>query len=118
MIPIKAKWLALFDGAYFLYGMIFGGMASRIAIVMSLLNFILYFVMSRSGRYNPKEIKRKQQFRSQVTRRSGKRSRMAVTAVPSAAARIWTIPSWYSASAQNVRGITNTARTISTPISM
>ena len=34
---------------------------------MSLLNFILYFVMSRSGRYNPKEIKRKQQFRSQVT---------------------------------------------------
>ena len=66
MIPIKAKWLALFDGAYFLYGMIFGGMASRIAIVMSLLNFILYFVMSRSGRYNPKEIKRKQQFRSQV----------------------------------------------------
>ena len=67
VIPIKAKWLALFDGAYFLYGMIFGGMASRIAIVMSLLNFILYFVMSRSGRYNPKEIKRKQQFRSQVT---------------------------------------------------
>ena len=66
VIPIKAKWLALFDGAYFLYGMIFGGMASRIAIVMSLLNFILYFVMSRSGRYNPKEIKRKQQFRSQV----------------------------------------------------
>ena len=53
VIPIKAKWLALFDGAYFLYGMIFGGMASRIAIVMSLLNFILYFVMSRSGRYNP-----------------------------------------------------------------
>ena len=50
VIPIKAKWLALFDGAYFLYGMIFGGMASRIAIVMSLLNFILYFVMSRSGR--------------------------------------------------------------------
>ena len=47
VIPIKAKWLALFDGAYFLYGMIFGGMASRIAIVMSLLNFILYFVQKR-----------------------------------------------------------------------
>lgn len=66
VIPVKAKWLAVFNGAYFLYGFLFGGMAGRIAIVMSLLNFIVYFFMSRGGKYNPKEIKRKQQFKAQM----------------------------------------------------
>lgn len=69
VIPIKAKWLALFNGAYFLYGFLFGSTASRIAIVMSLLNFIIYFALSRSGpggRYNPKEMRRKQEFRAQM----------------------------------------------------
>lgn len=83
VIPIKAKWLALFDGAYFVYGLIFGGTATRIAIVMSLLNFIVYFAMSRGGKYNPKEIKRKQQFKSQVSQaakaaKNGGRHRCAV----------------------------------------
>lgn len=66
VIPIKAKWLALFNGAYFIYGLIFGGMAMRIAIVMSLLNFILYWAMSRGWKYNPREIRRKQQFKAQM----------------------------------------------------
>ena len=65
-IPIKAKWLAIFDGAYFLYGLMFGGMADRIAIIMSLLNFLIYFLMTRGGKYNPKEIRRKQQFHAQM----------------------------------------------------
>ena len=66
IIPIKAKWLAIFDGAYFLYGLMFGGMADRIAIIMSLLNFLVYFLMTRGGKYNPKEIRRKQQFHAQM----------------------------------------------------
>ena len=66
VIPIKAKWLALFNGAYFIYGLIFGGTAMRIAIVMSLLNFILYWAMSRGWKYNPREIRRKQQFKAQM----------------------------------------------------
>ena len=65
-IPIKAKWLAIFDGAYFLYGLMFGGMADRIVIIMSLLNFLVYFLMTRGGKYNPKEIRRKQQFHAQM----------------------------------------------------
>ena len=65
-IPIKAKWLAIFDGAYSLYGLMFGGMADRIAIIMSLLNFLVYFLMTRGGKYNPKEIRRKQQFHAQM----------------------------------------------------
>lgn len=65
-IPIEAKWLALFDGAYFLYGFIFGGPAARIASVMSLLNVLIYFAMTRGSRYNPKEIRRKHQFKTQI----------------------------------------------------
>lgn len=66
VIPIKAKWMAVFNGAYFLYGIIFGGTAERIAIIMSLLNLILYFAISRGARFNPKEIKRKQVFKAQM----------------------------------------------------
>ena len=66
VIPIKAKWLALFNGVYFIYGLIFGGTAMRIAIVMSLLNFILYWAISRGWKYNPREIRRKQQFKAQM----------------------------------------------------
>jgi len=67
VIPIKAKWLALFDAMYFLYGFVFGGAATKIAVVMSLLNFLIFFALSRGSRYNPKEIRRKQQFKAQMT---------------------------------------------------
>lgn len=66
VVPIKAKWLALFDAAYFVYGFVFGGAASKIAIVMSMLNVIVYFFMTKGSRYNPKEIRRKQQFKTQM----------------------------------------------------
>ena len=66
VIPIKAKWLALFNGAYFLYELMFGSPVTRVAIFMSLLNFVIYFAMTRGRRYNPKEIKRKQEFKAQV----------------------------------------------------
>ena len=66
VLPIKAKYLALFDGLYFVYGFLFGSMSQRIAIVMSLLNFIVYLFMSRGSRLNPKEIRRKQVFHTQM----------------------------------------------------
>lgn len=68
VIPIKAKWLALFNGAYFIYGLVFGNPVTRVAIFMSLLNFVIYFAMSRGGKYNPKEIKRKHDFKVQTSR--------------------------------------------------
>ncbi len=65
-IPIKAKWLALFDGAVYLYGLIFGGAATRVAIVLSFANVMIFFLLYRGSRYNPKEIRRKQKFRAQM----------------------------------------------------
>lgn len=67
VIPIKAKWLAIFNGAYFMYELIFGNPVTKVAIFVSLLNFVIYFAMSRGGKFNPKEIKRKQEFKAQTT---------------------------------------------------
>lgn len=42
-IPIKIKWLALVDVLYFIFYLIVGTGADRIAILISILNFILFF---------------------------------------------------------------------------
>lgn len=67
VLPVKAKWLALFDGVYFLYSFINGNIVDRWAIVMSLANFIIFFVMTRNySKISPREIKRKHNFKTQV----------------------------------------------------
>ncbi|HJC46567.1 MAG TPA: hypothetical protein IAA04_00755 [Candidatus Lachnoclostridium pullistercoris] len=67
VIPIKAKWLALIDSLVIIQGLLFGGTSSRVEIIFSLLNFILFFIITRNySRVNPKEIRRKQEFKSQV----------------------------------------------------
>ncbi|MGC6176781.1 hypothetical protein [Lacrimispora sp. 38-1] len=67
VIPIKAKWMAMFNGIYFLYEFIMGDMGIRITIVMSLINFFVFFLLTRDlNRFNPKEIKRKQNFHRQM----------------------------------------------------
>lgn len=67
VIPVKAKVLAIFDGIFFAYGFIVGGAADRCAIILSLANFLIFFLMTRNvSRYAPKEIKRRREFRSQV----------------------------------------------------
>ena len=67
VIPIKAKWMAMFNGIYFLYEFNMGNMATRITIVMSLINFFVFFLLTRDlNRFNPKEIKRKQNFHRQM----------------------------------------------------
>jgi hypothetical protein len=66
-IPIKAKWMGLFNGFFFFYNFVVGGTSERITIVMALLNFILFFLMTRNtSRLNPKEIRRKHNFQKQV----------------------------------------------------
>jgi len=83
VIPIKAKWLGIFNGAFFVYSFIFGSVPTKITVVMSLLNFIIYFIMGKGARYNPKEIRRKQQFKTQMNQaakeaKTGSRHRCAV----------------------------------------
>ncbi|MDC7287049.1 hypothetical protein NXH76_04490 [Blautia schinkii] len=72
VIPIKMKWMAIVYVAiigYDIIGYLRGGYWYMIIpIVASLLNFILFFFGTRDmHRYNPKEIRRKQEFRKAVS---------------------------------------------------
>ena len=81
VIPIKAKWLALLDGLYFLWAVIqaflpaYGGnplfgtyyKANALAAVVSILNFLIFFLGSRNVKpYTPKQMKRKHEFKKNV----------------------------------------------------
>lgn len=89
IIPIKIKWLAIIDGAFFLYTIVRGflpasllgisayqhfyNMNYAIAAVVSLLNFLIFFLTSKSmRRFSPKQVKRKRQYQKQVNRQSAK----------------------------------------------
>jgi len=83
IIPIKVKWLALLDVAFFVYAVMqafmptYGGnplygiyyKANALAAVVSLLNFLLFFVSSRKASpYSPKQMKRKRDFQQNIKR--------------------------------------------------
>lgn len=72
VLPVKAKWLALFYGVITVYTFFAGEpympiAATRCEIVLSFANFIIFFMMSRNYTHiSPREIKRKREFKSQV----------------------------------------------------
>ena len=67
IIPVKAKWLGILNGIYFVYELIVGNWATRVAILLSIANFLIFFLGSRDmKRVSPKEVKRKVVYRQQV----------------------------------------------------
>lgn len=73
VIPIKMKWMAIVYGAILLYDVfsyIRGGYWFMvIPIVASLLNFVIfYFTGGRLHRYNPREVKRRNDFKRAVAK--------------------------------------------------
>lgn len=67
IIPVKIKWMAYLDIAYLTYAFIRSGWMGRMTIIASLLNFILFFLLTRNyNRINPKEVHRRQQFKKAV----------------------------------------------------
>lgn len=72
-IPIKVKIMGIIYGALLLYQFITGygenflTIANRFAIAASLLNFVVFFLTSRSMIHmSPKQVKRRQEFRREV----------------------------------------------------
>jgi len=61
VLPIRIKWLALLDGLLFLYSFIFSGWDERVALLVSLANFFLFFGGDFIGRI--KSYRRKSDFR-------------------------------------------------------
>ncbi len=67
LIPIKMKWMGLIYGFFIVLSVIEGSWADRVSILMSLLNFLIFFVMSRNlQRYRPKEVRRRNEFKRNV----------------------------------------------------
>lgn len=67
IIPIKAKWMAILSGALYVFEIIQGNWSTRILIILSMLNFIIFFFATKDmNRIRPKEIKRRQEFKKQV----------------------------------------------------
>ena len=67
IIPVKMKWMGIVYGVLTVLEFIVCGWAGRIAIVMSLLNFIIFFLSTRNlKRYTPQEVHRRQKFKREV----------------------------------------------------
>jgi len=67
LIPVKMKWLAYIDGALILMDFVSSGLAGRVVIVMSLLNFLLFFFGTRDYKHiSPREIHRRQEYKKQT----------------------------------------------------
>lgn len=62
ILPVKIKWLAYLDAAYFVYLLIFSGWPQRVALLVAIANIILFFehdVRNRIVNY-----RRRQQWRN------------------------------------------------------
>ena len=65
VIPVKMKWMAYVYAVILAYQFVTSGAAGRIAIVMSLLNFIVFFLSTRNYKsVSPKEMYRKRAFKT------------------------------------------------------
>lgn len=72
IIPVKMKWMAVVYGIMIAWNFMWAGWDGKIAIVMSLLNFIIFFLSTRNlKRYAPHEVHRRQKFKRQMRQPSG-----------------------------------------------
>lgn len=69
ILPIKMKWMALVYAVMILYSLVTGNLFTRIAIIASILNFLVFFLSSRNVKpYMPKEQIRRKKYRQQTQR--------------------------------------------------
>ena len=78
LFPIKIKWIAYLDIAFLIYDAFtaarMGYWGRIVAIVASLLNFIVFFFSTRNmKRYSPKEVNRRRTYQKAVSRAQAQR---------------------------------------------
>ena len=67
IIPVKMKWMAVVYAVLIAINLILTSWGGRIAIIMSILNFLIFFLSTRNyRRVSPKEIHRTQVFKAQM----------------------------------------------------
>ncbi len=70
LIPIKIKWLAYLDIAFFLYSFFIGNLGTKIAIALAVLNFLLFFFGFMRNRVDPRRIYRQKQWQKKTANAS------------------------------------------------
>ncbi len=65
LLPIKAKWLAIFNWVLYFFAFVFGSNSDRAAIVFSLINFFVFFGpdVLRTVKQNYQTSKRRREYR-------------------------------------------------------
>ena len=67
LIPIRIKWMGLLYGVLILADLVRGNWASRVAIIASLFNFIIFYLISgRLDRFFPHQAYRRQTYKKKV----------------------------------------------------
>jgi hypothetical protein len=69
IIPIKVKWMGIAYAVLLLYNVFVGNMITKIVIGASLLNYVVFFLMTRSTllmRMSPKQVKRRHAYKKEV----------------------------------------------------
>lgn len=67
LIPVKAKWLVLLDAVLLAMSFLTGGLATRVLIVCSLLNFFIFcFVIKGFSRISPRQAVQRKQFKKKM----------------------------------------------------
>ena len=63
IIPVKMKWMGILYAALIAYDFFMSSAAQRVAIIASLLNFLIFFFATRDySKLDPNEIKRRRKF--------------------------------------------------------
>ena len=72
LIPIKMKWMGMVYGVFILYSFVKSSWVGKVAIIASLFNFIVFFLMTRNyKRVSPGEINRKRKYKQATSTPKG-----------------------------------------------
>ncbi|MBQ9643236.1 MAG: hypothetical protein IJV26_04275 [Lachnospiraceae bacterium] len=81
LIPIRVKWLGILDAVMLTYDAIVSPFYIRIAIIASLLNFLIFWLRSGTFRHlSPKQIRRRAQYRQSAARGEAERRQTVIDA--------------------------------------
>lgn len=72
IIPIKIKYMAWIDAAYLILLVLGGAWPTKVAVIASVLNFIVFFLPTRNyQRISPSQIKRRRDYHKQMANAQG-----------------------------------------------
>ena len=118
LFPVKIKYMGILYGIFIIYEFINSSWVGKVAILASLLNFLIFFFSTRNFRRVSPERYTESRNSPEICPRRLPRQGRPGTAARCAAERNRTIPGWSSATAPNARVIMSTVRITCLPMNM